>query len=342
MDFGDKEIRRLLVILMIVLLGILVFIVVKPVLLSVIAGLILGYVFFPLYRRTLRYVREKNTAAALVSLVIVAFIVIPLWFLVPIMVQQIFEIFKFTQTLDVQKFVQALFSTAPEPFIAQLTITVSSIIGKATSATLNSLTDWLINIPTIALQFFIVAFVFFFTLRDSDKLRDMVSAISPLHKNQEKVMIAQFKGITDSLIYGQVIVGLVQGMFAGLGFLIFGVQNAIILTVVAIVFSIIPFVGPGIVWLPITVYMFAAGNNTAGALYLAYNLIIVSTVDNILRSYIVSRKADISPAVVMVGMIGGLFIFGALGLIIGPLILAYFTTFLRAYKEKTLASLFAE
>ncbi|MBX4212407.1 AI-2E family transporter [Candidatus Pacearchaeota archaeon] len=342
MDFGDKEIRRLSVILLIFLLGVLVFIIVKPVLLSVIGGLILGYVFFPLYRKMLSFVREKNTAAAIVSLVIILLIIVPLWFLIPIMVQQVFEVFKFTQTLDVQKFVQALFSTAPEPFIAQLTVTVSTILSKVTSSTLNSLTDWLIEIPTIALHLFIVAFVFFFTLRDSDKLSEMVSAISPFNKSQEKILVKQFKGITDSLIYGQVIVGLVQGMLAGLGFLMFGVNNALILTVVAIVFSIIPYIGPGIVWVPVTVYFFASGNNTAGILYLAYNIIIVSTFDNVLRSYIVSKKADISPAIVMIGMIGGLFIFGFLGLIIGPLILAYFVTFLRAYKERALASLFAE
>ena len=73
-------------------------------------------------------------------------------------------------------------------------------------------------------------------------------------------------------------------------------------------------------------------------MYLIYNVLIVSTFDNILRSYIVSKKTDISPAIIMVGMIGGLFIFGVLGLIIGPLILAYFVTFLRAYKEKKLGS----
>ncbi|HLC31711.1 MAG TPA: AI-2E family transporter [Candidatus Nanoarchaeia archaeon] len=342
MEFGEKEIRRLVVILLIVTLGVLVFLIIRPVLVAILGGLLLGYVFFPLYKKTLEKVREPNTAAALISVMILVAIVVPLWYLIPLIAEQVFEIFKLSQTLDIGGIIRNLFPSASDQIIAQLIVTATSIIGTVTSSLLSALTGVFIELPSLALHLFIVAFVFFFTLRDSEKLSEMISAISPFNKTQEKEMVKQFKGITDSLIYGQVIVGLVQGILAGLGFLIFGVSNALVLSVLAIFFSIIPFIGPAVVWAPVTIYFFASGNVGIGIAYLLYNLLLVSTIDNVLRSYIVSRKSDISQAVIMVGMIGGLFVFGFLGLILGPLILAYFVTFLKAYKDKTLSSLFSE
>jgi predicted PurR-regulated permease PerM len=73
-----------------------------------------------------------------------------------------------------------------------------------------------------------------------------------------------------------------------------------------------------------------------------YNLFIVSVIDNVLRSYIISRKTNLSQAIVLVGMLGGLFLFGILGLIIGPLIMAYLIALLESYKDKSLYTLFTE
>ena len=76
--------------------------------------------------------------------------------------------------------------------------------------------------------------------------------------------------------------------------------------------------------------------------YFVYNLIVVSTLDNVLRAYLVSRKTNISSGIVFVGIIGGILAFGAIGLLLGPLILGYLVTFLRSYREKSLYSLFSE
>ena len=342
MEDLEKNIKKYVVVLIIALLAVLVFLVIKPVIISVIGGLLLAYIFFPLYEQVLKRVKNKNLSASIISIVVLLIIIVPLWFLIPIIIQQVFNIFTTAQSIDFQAILRALFPSSSEKFLAQTAVTLSGVVNKLSSAILNSLVNILVEVTTIALHLFILAFVFFYSLRDSDKLKEMVSSISPFHKNQEKLLVKQFKDISDSLIYGQIIVGIVQGILAGLGFIIFGVNNALVLTLLAILFSIIPFIGPSIVWVPVTVYMFASGNITSGVLYLMYNLLIVSTFDNILRSYLISKKTDISAAIVVVGMVGGLFVFGFMGLIIGPLVLAYFITFLRAYKEKALASLFAD
>jgi len=267
-------------------------------------------------------------------------IVVPIWFVLPVLVDNVFDLFKSSQGLDINGFVSTIFPSSSNEFVSQMTVTIQSGISRISSGILNSLIDVLLNAPKIILNLFIIGFVFFFTLRDKDQLKQFMVGLSPLSQKQEKILVRQFKNITESIIYGQIIVGLVQGLVAGVGLLVFGVSNAFVLTAIAVVASIIPFVGPGIVWVPTAVFLFMQGSPGIATGFIIYNLLITSLVDNFLRTYIVSRRSKMSQAVILVGMVGGLFVFGILGLVLGPLILAYFITFLNAYKEREMSSAF--
>ncbi|MDO8509382.1 MAG: AI-2E family transporter [Nanoarchaeota archaeon] len=341
MELSDKNMRRMLALFLILLLAVLAFLLVRPIILSIIAGLLLAYTFFPVYIRILSKIKARNAAAIMVSLFVIILIIIPIYFVAPFLVNQVFGLFKAAQDFNMQSFIKVIFPSAPDAFIVQMSVTLDGVVSKISSAVLTTIVDLLLEAPTIMFHFVIVAFVFFFALRDSDKLTEFVSALSPLNKIQEKKIVQQFKDITNSIVYGQVIIGLVQGVAAGIGFYIFGIPNALILSVLALIFSIIPILGPFFVWIPATVYLFAQGNTAVATVFLLYNLLIVSNIDNVLRLYLLSKKTDLSQVIILIGMIGGLFIFGILGLILGPLILAYFITFLKAYKDNTLSSLFS-
>ena len=340
MDLNEKEIKKISVLLLVLIIGILVYFLVRPLLLSIIGGLILAYAFFPVYKIILRRIKSKNASASLVSIIVVLLIIIPAYFFVPLLVSQVFKLFQTLQTLETQTFLKTIFPSAPEPFIIQITATFNSLISKISSAVLNQLVDFLLDIPKIIFNFAIVAFVFFFTLRDSDKLAEFGSGLSPLNKIQEKKIVQQFKDLTNSIVYGQILIGIVQGVTAAIGLFIFGIPNALILSAIAILLSVIPLIGPFFVWGPATAYLFLQGNTPAGVIYLIYNIVVVSNIDNLLRIYLVSRKTNLSQVIILIGMIGGLFLFGILGLILGPLLLTYFLTFLHAYRENTLSSLF--
>ena len=344
MDFEEKTIRRFSVIILIVILGVLAFLLLKPFLLAVIGGLILAYVFLPVFKKINAYIKNKTLCATLVTLIVLIIILVPLWFIVPVVFKQGFEIFRYLQSVnvDVQKMVKFIFPTATDQFNTQMIVTIGSFISKLSSAILTFLSNILIEIPTILLNTFIAGFVFFYGLKDSQKLAEFARRISPLGKAKEEIMAKQFRDITYSVIYGQVIIGLIQGALASLGLLMFGVPNALVLSILVTLISVIPLLGPFLVWLPVSFYLFTTASTGTAVGYLLYNLILVSLADNVIRSYIVSRASKISNAIVFIGMIGGLFLFGILGLILGPLILAYLITFIEAYKEKSFSSLFFE
>ena len=339
MVFEKKETAKYLTIGLIAIIGILVFFLLKPVITSIFAGLVLAYLLMPLYKKFLKVFKNRSLAAWVVLILLLIVIAVPLWFIIPISINQIFEAFRYTQTLNIDGFIKAIFPTASDAFSVQATVTIETLISKATAGLLTLLTSTFMEIPSIFLHVFIVGFVFFFGLRDSDKLMILAQELSPFSKSKEKLMIQQFKSVTDSIVYGHIAIGILQGLLAGLGFLIFGIHNVLVLTFLTIFMSVIP-LGPYIIYIPLALILFATGPPGIAIAFLAYNFIIVSTLDNFLRTYIVAKRSSISTPVVFVGMMGGLFMFGIIGMLIGPLILAYFLVILQLYKEKELSGLF--
>ncbi len=341
MPIQTKDIKRFSAIILIVALFIAVFYLLRPIALSIIAGLLLAYAFLPIYKRTYRIVREKNTAALAVGILVVLVIFIPLWFAIPLIIQQISDMFLFLQALDVSSFVQKVLPGLSTQLQVDITTTIVSFLGKITTASLGALTNLLFNLPTVLLHAAVIIFVFYFTMRDSDKLKAFALEISPLRKEKQAVLVTQFRDITSSLVYGQIIIGIVQGIATGIGLLIFGVPRALLLTLFAVGASILPLIGPWLIWIPAAIYLFTASTTGAAIGFSIYSLLVVSTIDNFLRPYIVARKTKSSSVFVLIGMIGGLLTFGILGLVLGPLILQYAILFLEAYKNKALAEMFA-
>jgi len=341
MDFEEKGVKKISLIALVALLIVLAFLVVKSFLIPLIGGFFLAYLFMPVYKRISKYIKNKNIAASIVVIIIILVLFGFLWFTIPLMIKQSFEILLSTQKVDMQGVVSKIFPTASQSFIDQLTIILNNVISKAFSSSISYISSFLTNLPKILLDLFIFGFVFFFVLRDSDKLINFVKGISPLNDAKEKIVVKHFKDMTGAVIYGWVVVGIIQGILAGVGFFLFGIKSALVLTIVAIFLSIIPFLGPAFVWVPVSIFLLMQGNTSIFIGYVLYNLLIVSLVDNIIRSYIISKKTDVSPAVILVGMIGGLFVFGVVGLVIGPLVLVYLIILLESFRDKSIYSLFS-
>ncbi len=342
MEFGEKDVKKISILLLAAVLIVLAFIVVQPFIISAISGLILAYIFMPVYRKINYYVKNKSAAAFILVMLILVCIFAALWFAAPVMIKQTFDLFLTVQKIDMQKFVHTLFPTASSDFVTQMTVTLNNISSKAFSASANALSSFLTNLPKFLLDLFILGFIFFYGMRDAEQLKAFVKGISPLSESKEKIVVNHFKNMTGAILYGWVVVGVIQGLLAGIGFFIFGVKSALILTVIAIFLSIIPFLGPAFVWVPVGIYLIATTNNAGMIIgYFLYNLLIVSLVDNIIRSYIISKRTEVSPAVILLGMLGGIFMFGVTGIVIGPLVLAYLLTLLESFRDKSIYTLFS-
>ncbi len=335
--------KKIMTTVVLFVLIVLAFFLLKPILLSIIVGVILAFIFNPLYYRIHSKLKSKNLSAILICILLAVIIIIPFWFLTPIFIDQSVKIYIASQQMDfvtpLQKIFPSLFSS--EAFSKELGSIIYSFVTRVTNSLTNTFSNLILNFPTLFLQFLVVFFTFFFVLRDKDHVTSYVRSLLPFPRDVEKKLFEYSRDITSSVIYGQVIIGILQGIVAGIGFLLFGVPNALFLTLIAALAGIFPIIGTAIVWAPVAVYLLVGGN-TVPAIGVTVFGLVSSGLDTFLRPIIVSQKTQMNSSVILIGMIGGLFLFGILGFILGPLILAYLLILLELYRHKKIDSIFTK
>ncbi|HOU46226.1 MAG TPA: AI-2E family transporter, partial [Chitinophagales bacterium] len=168
-------------------------------------------------------------------------------------------------------------------------------------------------------------------LLNAEKLERILYRYIPLKKENKQLIAHETKNIVTSYAIGIPILAIAQGICAYIGYSIFNIKDPMLWGFITCVSSVIPFVGSGLIWIPLVVYIYAGGN-ASGAIGLAvYCVVVVLNVDNILRLFLLKAFADIHPLVTLFGVITGLKLFGFIGLIFGPLLVSYFLLMIKIY-----------
>lgn len=332
-----RDIKRGLVGVIIIGIFILAFLVLKPIIIPIIFGLLFAYIFSPLYKGINKKIKNKNAAALLLIFAIITLIAVPMYMLIPIMIRQTSEAYILIRGINIGEILNNLLSGGSASTIP---INFDSIIYGISSTFSNQLSNFLKNFPSFLLQFAVFLFTFYFTIRDAEEIKSYISTLSPFSESTEKKFLKEFRGITNAIVFGQVLIGIVQGLAVGVGLFFLGVPNALILTFIASIVSMIPVLGSWIVWLPVSLFLIFTGQTFNGVFLLLYGALFVSTIDNLIRPYILSKQSNLPVALSVIGTIGGLYLFGIAGLVLGPLILAYVLIIIEFYQQGKLKDLF--
>ena len=333
---AETNFRSFAIPIAILILGILSFLVIKPIITPVVLGLVLAYLFSPVYKILREKVKSETISALILVILALILILIPLILIMQLSIGQVSDVYlsirDFEITTGIEKIAPSLLESKE---IATEIIAASSYLRASLSEFMLSLfKNTILNIPSISLGILILLFTFFFALKESGNFQEYFSILFPFPKQYEKRFFDSFGKITGSFLYGQFIVGIFQGIIAGMGYFILGVPNALLLTVITTIVGIIPVIGPWLVWIPVDIILFISGKTDLAIALLIYGLFVINLIDSLLRSAVVSNKAEINPAIALIGVIGGLYAFGVIGLILGPLILAYLIILIEIYKDK--------
>ncbi|MFH1801329.1 MAG: AI-2E family transporter [archaeon] len=331
----ENYFRKIVTMIVLVALLVLSFFLIKPILLSILLGLIMAFTFAPVYNFINKHIKSGNISAFILCVLLILLIVLPMWFLTPIFVEQSLKVYMASQQIDFVGILKNIFPSlfASDTFANEMGSITHSFVTKTTNSLMNSFSNLILNFPKIALHLMVVFFTFFFALRDKEIFISYLKSLSPFSKDVEKKLFDSSKTITAAVIYGQILIGLAQGIVVGIGFYIFGVPNALLLTALACLVGILPIIGTALIWLPVTLYFILAGDSFATVGIVVFG-IFSSSMDNFLRPIIVSKRTHIPSSLILIGMIGGFFLFGILGFLLGPLILAYLLIILELYRGK--------
>lgn len=320
-------------------LFILAAITIYPIIYSIIYGILFAYIFYPLHKFLVKKIKNEFLSALFICIGLILVIVGIFVLTFGIIFREAINFFLFLQKADLVEIFRNILptfvssSTVSDTIAGSLNTYVSGLIANY----IHNFTAALSDLPMILIQLTVIIFTFFFALKDGKKAIEYLKSLSLFKKETEEKFFKQFRDITSSVLIGHIVVGVIQGLMAGLGYFVFGVPNAILLTVVTVIAAIIPVVGPWLVWVPVDLYLFGTGNTGAGLGLLIYGLVVISWIDNVIRSMIVSRKTQLNTGIIMIGMFGGLFTFGFLGLIIGPLILASVLLLIEMFRKSTIS-----
>ena len=173
----------------------------------------------------------------------------------------------------------------------------------------------------------------FFFLMGGREILDQVMRLFPLEATDKDLLLDKFVSVSRATIKGTLIIGIVQGGLAGLAFAVVGIKGAVFWSAIMAVLSIIPGIGTALVWVPAVGYLFATGQTIPAIGLLLWCAVVVGTADNVLRPLLVGKDTEMPDLMVMLSTFGGLALFGAIGLVIGPVIAALFLTMWRIYSD---------
>lgn len=301
-----------------------------------IIGLLLTALAYPLYQWLLKHLGGKENAAALLTIfVIVLIIIVPLTSLAVLFSQEALHLFiTIQERAQTDHFLaQPLTSLAKKLNIdpAALENQLGNAFKNIGLQILSRLSGLLSNLTELILEFFVMLVTIFYLLRDGEIFGQLLMKASPLRTGDELQIYQTFKKTGRAVFYGNFVSALAQGTLGGLGFWIFGLESPILWGTVMGFLALIPLLGPYLISLPAAVYLFFSGKMGILIGFLLYNFLLVSSIDNIIKPKLIGGQIKVHPFLILLSILGGLKLFGVMGIIYGPLIIVTALTLIDIY-----------
>ena len=299
--------------------------IVQPYLLGMIGAIILAYIFYPVQFRLGKYVQNKNLLATLMLIIVTLVIIIPIILLGSALLSESFE---FYHRFNIDKITELM----AKYISGDLEVYVKQILQNGFSLLLSFLPQFLLSLPQKIMTFFLVVLALFFSFRDGERIVNKTLKMIPLRERYSKQLLENFKITINAILHGLVIVSVLQGVVAMLGFYVFGVDSPILWGIAVAIIAMIPIIGPAVVWVPLVVIKLLTEDYFNAIGLTIYSVIFLSIIlDTLLKPKLMGDKAKLHPVLVFLGVVGGLQVFGMMGAVLGPLVLVIFVQFIRFY-----------
>ena len=325
------------------------FVLIEPFLHTLIISSALAIIFSPVYNKLDNALKGRSALAAGLTVVIIVFaLILPLAFLVWGLVTQGMEsLTAISHWADNTDFSHLLQDERIAPYLSWmrdrfpfLQLDEASIQAKLlklsrefTQHMLDASTVLVGNMAKLLLRFFLMTFMVFYFLVEGTAIVHKLKYLAPLRTHQEDILIDSLQRVARAVLFGSVLIAVLQGLTGALGLYIVGIPPLFWGSMMGLA-AFIPVLGTGLVWIPATMYMFFFGNWDWAVFLLLWNVLVVTNIDTILRPMLMRKAAQVSPFYIFLSILGGIHAFGALGIFYGPLILSFLMVMLKIYSEE--------
>jgi predicted PurR-regulated permease PerM len=315
---------------------------------AIVLALLIASAFYPLFIRLRKLLKEQAQPAALVMCLFIAVVlIIPVGGFVGTLSNEAYDFYKRSRTVvsisqidrmihgesvwakRLRRAAAAVGVELNAEALNRVAAAVGTNVGLFLSRQIRSVAS---NLLSFLIHFFLMILVIFYIYRDGGRLKDYISELLPFPVSQQELVVNKFREMGRAVILGNGVSGIIQGILAGIGFALSGLGSPILWGTVAAFMAFLPIVGASIVFLPAFVILMAQGKIAIALVFLAYNVCYSALIEYVAKPRLIGKGMRMNPLLVFIGVIGGLKLFGILGVVYGPLIMTIFLTLAEIYR----------
>lgn len=329
---------------LLIILGYLCYQIFKPFLSPIAWAIVLAIVFYPLFSFINRYIKWKSVASLVALLLILLIIIGPFSYISFMIALELKELPKYLAEGGMEEIKRTIRSPyiegVTEKIMKTFNLTEAEIeksildnISRFGKELMDNFTKGIGNVVSLSVNFVFMTFALFFILKDGVDFLKKVSDYLPFSEEQKDRLTAQTRDVIVSTIYGGVAVATVQGSIGGIAFFFLGISSPALWGLAISIASFIPLIGAFGIWGPMTVYLFIRGDILQGIILALVGTFIISLIDNILKPIIIGGRTKMPVLLIFFSVLGGLKLFGLIGLIMGPLVVAIFISVIDIFRH---------
>lgn len=305
-------------------------------------AVVLVIVFYPVHKRLAQRIKRRGISALLSTVLVITVLVLPVTFLTIALANELAGAAGnlpnlITQLLSSEKGVTGTVArwihdhiavdgaTSQQFVMDQLNAAGASLLGQSVGLVVNI-------VGAVAKAFFVVI-TMYYLFRDGDRIVHALPGALPLSISQGEAIVARVNNVVSASVYGVVTIAMLQGLLGGLAFWALDVPSPLLWGTVLAFVCIIPVAGSFFVWLPASVYLVLGGHWTKGLLLVLWGALVISTIDNFLRPKLIKNQTKLHELFVFFSVLGGMGVFGLLGIVLGPVVLAITLGLLDTFKQ---------
>jgi predicted PurR-regulated permease PerM len=307
---------------------------------------ILALALHPVYERVQRALKGRaGLAASLMTVLTMLVIIVPAIMLLAVCASQAIGLYEWASGGFQSGKLSELWSRyAPSlsdkflssPALADIDIKglAAKSIGDVSSALAGQIGSLLKNTLLLVFNLVVMLIALFFFFRNGESYYRSALDLLPFAAEHKRAISQKISDTFSAVLNGVFLIALIQGIVTGIGLAIFGVPYSIFWGFLAAIFALFPVGGAALVWVPGAIYLFSTEATVSGILLVLWGLLLVTLPDNFLKPVLIGRKANIPAFFLFIGILGGLKVYGMLGILFGPLVVTLLTVFFQIYREE--------
>ncbi len=327
---------------LLVLAGYGTFLILRPFVSAILLALIFSQLFKSWYQKTKKIIKNSSLSSLITCLLVLLLFFAPLTIISSLVIKETNQIINQANQNELIERLDNFSFKIPFAQVEYQKEDIQRVLGiENLNQTFKSIGNFFFEIAKKTYQgtahflfmFFVMTFSLYYFFKDGKRFIRKIMKLSPLKEKQEEKIFEKFMEISRATLKGSLIIALIQGFLVSLSFVVAGISAATLWGVVAAILSFIPLLGAFLVWAPAGIILLIWGKFWQGFFVLLFGILIVSSIDNILRPKLVGQNSTLHPLLVFLSTIGGLTVFGMMGFLIGPIIVAFLISLFEIYEK---------